>query len=62
MNHELAFLEGELLNVAGLVGSVRHPAITEVRAAVAASDRRPEVVELVGVEAEAVARFERTRF
>ena len=38
--------------------SVRHPPVAKVRAAVAAGDRRPEVIEHVGVEAEALARLE----
>src|SRR6266852_6275808 len=58
VDHELAFLEGELLDVAWLVDDVCHLAIIEMRAAVAASDRRPEVVEHVGVEAEALARLQ----
>src|SRR5258706_3601443 len=58
MDLELAFLEGELLDVAWLVDDVRHMAIIEVRAAEPAGDRRPEIVEYVGVKAEALARLE----
>jgi hypothetical protein len=36
VDHEFAFLEGELLDVAWLVGGVRHPAVAEVRAGAAA--------------------------
>src|SRR5258708_5433938 len=58
VDHELACVESELLYVAGPVSNVRDLTVIEVRAAVAARDGGPEVIEHMGVEAQAVARFE----
>ena len=46
------------LDVTWLVGGVQHPPVAEMRTAVAAGDRRPEVIEHMGVETEALARLE----
>jgi hypothetical protein len=51
INHELARLEGELVDITRRIDHFLRAPVVGVRAAASAGNRRPEVVKDMGVEA-----------